>query len=121
MPSDDSSKKVENPSGRWKGEGSKKIRKDTTRHKEVCNTLHNVILNIIINHLYIKFGTSNVFQHLHRMSDTSKATNEILEKIVQHKLGLGGYSILAAQIVSIEKPTMLPNNKVKTIFCFIAP
>ena len=53
-----------------------------------------------------------------RMSDTSKATNEILEKIGQHKLGPGGYSNLAARIVSIENPIMHPNNKLQFLVLF---
>ena len=107
---------MEIPSGRWKWEGSKKTRKDTTRHKEVCDTLHNVILNLTIINLYIKFGTSNLFQHFDRFSDTSKDTKERKEKIGHHKLGIGGYSNLEAQIVSIKKLIMHPNNKLQIIF-----
>ena len=88
---------------------------------DVCNTFHNVILNIIIINLCIKFGTSNVFQHFHRLFDTSKATKARQEKIGQHKLGPSGYLNLEARIVSIEKPIMHPNNKLKIIFHFIAP
>ena len=62
-----------------------------------------VILSII--NFYIKIGTStNVIQHLIKLSDTSKATKERLEKIGQHKLGPGGYSNLAACFVNIGKP-----------------
>ena len=106
MPSDDFSKRVEIHSGRWKGKGSKKKREGTTRHREVCNTFHNVILNLIIINLYIKFGTSNIFQHFHRFSNTSNATKTRHEKIGQHKLGPGGYSNLVARIVSFENPIM---------------
>jgi hypothetical protein len=112
---------VESSSGRWKGEGSEKRRQANTRHREVCNTFRNVILNLIILDFYIELGTSNVFQHLHRLPDTSKATKARLEKIGQHKLGLGGYSNLVARFVSFEKPTMNTNNKLKIIFRFIAP
>ena len=84
------------PSGRWKREGSEKSRKDTTRHREVCNTFHNVMVSLIIINFYIEFGTSYIFQHLHRLSDTSKARKERLEKFGQHKLGPGGYSNLEA-------------------------
>ena len=60
---------------------------------------------LIIVSFYIEFGTStNVIQHLIRLSDTSKATKERIAKIVQHKLGPGGYSNLAARYVSITKP-----------------
>ena len=69
--------------------------KDTTRHREVCNNFHNVMLALIIINFYIEFGTSNVIQHLIRLSDTSKDTKARLGKIGQHKLGLGGYSNLA--------------------------
>ena len=69
--SDDSITRVESPSGRWKGEGSKKRRKATTKNWEVCNTFHNVMLTLIITNFYIEFGTSNVFQQLHRLSNTS--------------------------------------------------
>ena len=71
------------------------------------------MLTLIIINFYIKFVTSNVFQSLHRLSDTSKATKERLEKFGQHKLGPGGYSNLVARIVSIEKPIMHPNNKLQ--------
>ena len=73
-----------------------------------------MVSRIIIN-IYIKFGTSNVIQHLIRMSDTSKATKERLEKIGQHKLGPSGYSNLAAQFVSIKNPIMHPNNILQII------
>ena len=86
---------MEIPSGTWKGEGSKKIRKATTRNREVCNTFHNVMITLINSDFYIEFGTSNVFQHFLRSLDTSKATKERLEKIGQHNLGYGGYSNLA--------------------------
>ena len=85
-------------------------------HREVYNAFHNIFLNLIIISLYIKFGTSNVFQHFHRLSDTSK---EREQKIGRHKLGPGGYSNLAAQLVSIEKPIMLPNNKLKIVFILL--
>ena len=102
MPSDDSNNRVEIPSGIWKGEGSKKSRKDTTKNKEVCNTFHNVMVNLIIINFYIKFGTSNnIIQHLIRLSNTSNVTKEILDKIGQHKLGPSGYLNLATRIVSI--------------------
>ena len=95
---------MEIPSGIWKGDGYGKTRNATTRHREeVCNTFHNVIINLIIINLYIKFGSSKVFQHFHRLSDTSKATKERQEKIGQHKLGPGGYSNLVVRSVSIEK------------------
>ena len=120
MPFDDSIKGVESPSGRFKREGSNKSRKDTTRHREVCNTFHNVMVSLIIINFYIEFGTSiNIIQHWIRLSDTSKAIKEMLEEIGQHKLGPGGYSNLAAQIVSIEKPIMLPNNKLQIIFILL--
>ena len=97
MSSNDSIKGVERPIERWKREGSEKSKKDTTRHGEVCNTFHNVIVILIIINFYIEFGAStNVIQHLIRLSDTSKATREILEKIGQHKLGPGGYLNFAA-------------------------
>ena len=69
------------------------------------------MLTLIIIIFYIKFGTYNVIQHFLRLSDTSKATKERVEKIGKHKLGPGGYLNLAAQIVSIEKLIMHPNNK----------
>ena len=101
---------------RWKQEGSKKTRNAIAMHKEVYNTFHNLFLNLIIISLYIKFGTSNVFQHFHRFSDTSKAREQ---KIDQDKLAPGGYSNLAAQIVSIKKPIMIPNNKLQIIFILL--
>ena len=70
---------------------------------------------IIIINFYIEFGTSNVFQNLLRLSDTSKVTKAKLEKIGQHKLAPSGYSNLAARIVSIENPIMHPNNKLQII------
>ena len=96
--------------------GFEKTRKATTRPMEVCNTFHNVILNLIIINLYIKFGTYNLFQRFHRLSDTSKATKERQGNIGQHKIGPSGYSNLAARIVSIEKRIMNPNNKLQIIF-----
>ena len=69
------------------------------------------MLSLIIIHFYIEFGTCNVIQNLLRISDTSKATKERLEKIGQHKIGPGGYSNLAARLVSIENPILHPNNK----------
>ena len=101
---------------RWKQEGSKKTRKAIAMHRDVYNTFHNLFLNLIIINLYIKFGTSNIFQHFHRLSDTSK---EKEQKIGQHKFGPGGYSNLAAQIVSIKKPIMLPNNNMQIIFILL--
>ena len=96
MPSNDSIKGVESLSGRWRREGLEKSRKDTTRNREVCNTFHNVMVSLIIIIFYIEIGTStNVTQDLIRLSDTSKATKERLEKIGQHKLRPGGYSNLA--------------------------
>ena len=86
---------------------------------DVCNTFHNVILNIIIINLCIKFGTSNVFQHFHRLFDTSNSTKARQEKIGQHKLGPSGYSNLMTRIVSIEKPIMHPNNKLKLFFVLL--
>ena len=63
-------------------------------------------------YFYIEFGTStNVIQHLIRLSDTSNATKLGLEKIGQHKLGPGGYSNLVARFVSIENLILHPNNK----------
>ena len=91
MPSDDSIKGLEIPSGRWKREGSEKSRKYTTRNREVCNTFHNVMVILIIIIFYIEFGTCNIIQHLISLSDTSKATKERMDKIVQHKLGTGGF------------------------------
>ena len=86
-------------SGRWKREEPEKSRKDTTRNREVCNTFHNVMVSLIIFNFYIEFGTStNIIQHLIRLLNTSKDTEEILEKIGQHKLGPGGYSNLAARV-----------------------
>ena len=87
---------MEIPSEKWKSEGSEKIKKDTTRHKEVCNTLQNVMATLIIINFYIEFGTSNVIQHLIILSDTSKATNDRQEKIGQHKIDPSGYFNLAA-------------------------
>ena len=110
---------MEIPSGGWKGDGSKKIRKATTRHRKVCNTFHNVILKLIIINLYIKFESSNVFEHFHKLSGTSKATKARQEKIGQHKLGSGGYLNFAARIVSIEKPIMHQNNKLQIIFILL--
>ena len=74
------------------------------------------MLTLIIVVLFIKFGTSNVIQRLLRLSNTLKDTKAILKKIGQHKLGHGGYSNLAARIVSIENPIMHPNIKLKIIF-----
>ena len=81
--------------------------KDTTRNKEVCNTFQNVMVSLIIINFYIEFETStNIIQHLIRLSDTLKYTKARLEKIGQHKLGLGGYSNLEARIVSIKNLIM---------------
>ena len=111
-PSDDSIKGVERPSGRWKREGSKKSRKDTTRHREVCNAFHNVMVRVIINNFYIEFGTStNVIPHLIRLAETSKATKSRLDKIGQHKLWPVGYSNFTAWFISIENLILHPNNK----------
>ena len=100
------------PGGTWKREGSEEAMKDTTMNREVGNTSHNVMVSLIIINFYIEFGTlANIIQHLIRLSDTSKATKERMEKISQHKLGPGGYSNLAAQFLSIENPIMHPNNK----------
>ena len=79
-----------------------------------CNSKPMIIIN-----LYIKFETSIVFQHFHRLSDTSKATKERQEKIGQHKFGHGGYLNLAARIVTIEKPIMHQNNKLQIIFILL--
>ena len=99
------------PGGNWKREGSEKSRKDTTKNREVCNTFQNVMVSLIIISFYIKFGTStNVIEHLIRLSDTSKAPKARIEKIGQHKLGPGGYSNLATQYVSIENSKLYPNN-----------
>ena len=73
------------------------------------------MLILISIHFYIKFGTSNVIQHLIRISDTSKDTKERLEKIGQHNLRPGGYSNLVTLIVSIKNLIMHPNNKLKII------
>ena len=108
--SDDSITRVESPSGRWKGEGSKKSKKDTTRHKEVCNIFSNVMLTLIIINFYIEYGTYNLIQHLIRLPNTSKATKARLDKIDQHKIGPGGYSNLVAQYVSIKNLILHPNN-----------
>ena len=74
------------------------------------------MVSLIIINFYIKFGTSNVIQHLIRISDTSKDTKERLEKNGQHKLRPGRYSNLETQIVSVENPIMHPIIKLKTIF-----
>ena len=49
-----------------------------------------VVLNLIIINLYIKFGSFNLFQQFHRLSDALKPIKAGQEKIGQHKLGLGG-------------------------------
>ena len=55
------------------------------------------MISLIIFIFYVEFGIStNVIQHLIRLSDTSKATKARMEKIGPHKLGLGGYSNLVA-------------------------
>ena len=90
--------------------------KDTTRHREVCNTFHNVIVILIIINFYIKFRPSNIIQYFIRMLDRSKAIKVRLDKTCQHKLGPGGYSNLAARIVSIKKTILHPNNKLQNIF-----
>ena len=104
----------------WKGEGFEKRRKATAKNRKVCNTFNNVIINLfIIINFKIKFETFNIFQHFHRLSDTSKATKERQEKIGQQKLGPGGYSNLVARIISIKKPILHPNNKLKIIFVLL--
>ena len=111
---------MEIPSGIWKGDGYGKTRNATTRHREeVCNTFHNVIINLIIINLYIKFGSSKVFQHFHRLSDTSKATKERQQNFGQQKLGLDGYLNSVARIVSIKKPIIHPNNKLQIILILL--
>ena len=85
----------------------------------VCNTFNNVIINLIIINFYIKFKTSNVIQHFHWLSDTSKATKVRLENTGQHKLGPGGYSNLVARIVSIKKKLLHPNNELQFIFILL--
>ena len=87
---------MESPSGIWKREGYEKSREDSTRHREVCNTFHNVMVSLSIINFYIEFGTYKVIQHLIRLSDTSKDTKARLDKIGQHKLGPGGYLNLVA-------------------------
>ena len=74
------------------------------------------MLTLMIINFYIKFGTSNIIQHLLRLSDTSKAIKERLEKIGQHNIGPSGYSNLVARIVSIKNPIMHPKNKFQIIF-----
>ena len=104
-------------SGIWKREESEKSKKDTTRNKEVCNTFHNVMVILVIINFYIEFGTStNVIQHLIRLSDASKTTKARLEKICQQELGPGVYLNLVARFVSIENPILQPNNIYKIIF-----
>ena len=69
------------------------------------------MVGLVIINFYIEFGTStNIIQHLIRLSDNSKATKARIEKIGQHKLGPGGYSNLAARFVSIENLILHPNN-----------
>ena len=120
MASDDSIKGVESLSGRWKREGLEKSGKYTTRNREVCNTFQNVMVSLIVISFYIKFGTStNVFQHLIRLSDTYKTTKERIEKIGQHKLGPGGYSNLAARYVSIAKPESASKYHTHNYFHFV--
>ena len=92
MPSDDSIKGLEIPSGRWKREGSEKSRKYTTRNREVCNTFHKVMITLIIINFYNDIRTFNIIQHRIRLSNTSNATKERLDKIGKHKIGSGGYS-----------------------------
>ena len=76
-----------------------------------------LLVSLIITSFYIKFGTlSNVFQHLIRLSDTSKATKERMEKNGQHKLGPGGYLNLAARYVSIKNQKPHTNIIQKIIF-----
>ena len=111
---------MESPGGRWKRKGPKKIRKDTTSQNEVCNTFQNVVVSLIITSSYINFGTStNVFKKLIRISDTSKATKERIEKIGQHKLGPSGYSNLAARYVSIAKTESTSKYHTDYYFCFV--
>ena len=83
-------------------EGAKSI---NNSHKSLKN------LRLLCVSFYIKFGTlTNIIQHLIRLSDTSKATKERVEKIGQQKLGPGGYSNLEARYVSIKNPKLHPNN-----------
>ena len=82
---------MEISSVRWKQEGSKKTRKAIAMHRGLYNTFCNLFLNLIIINLYIKFGSSNIFQHFNRLSDTSMDTNERQEKNQQQKLGPSGY------------------------------
>ena len=111
---------MEIPCGIWKREGPDKIRKDTTRNKEVCNTLENVLVSLIIISFYIKFGTStNVFENLIRLLDTSKASKAIIAKIGQHNLGPSGYSNLAARYVSIAKPKSTSKYHTDNYFHFV--
>ena len=112
---------MESPGGIWKREGPEKIRKDTTRwNREVCNTFQNVVVILIISSFYIKFGTTtNIFNKLIRLLDTSKATKERIEKIGQHKLGPGGYSNLAARYVSIRKPKSASKYHTDNYFHFV--
>ena len=73
-----------------KEKGPEKIRKYTTRwNREVCNTFQNVVVSLIITSFYINFGKlTNVFKNLIRLSDTSKATKERIEKLANKSLGL---------------------------------
>ena len=120
MPCNDSIKGVQIPGGRWKREGSEKSRKDTTRNTEVCNTLQNLMVSLIIISFYIEFGKStNVIQHLIRLLNTSKATKARIEKIGQHKLGPDGYSNLAARYVSIANPESATKYHTYYYFCFV--
>ena len=97
-----------------------KSRKDTTRNREVCNTFQNVLVSLIITSFYIKFGTStNIFQHLIRLSNTSKATKARIAKIVQHRFGSGGYLNLAARYVSIAKPESASKYHTDNYFHFV--
>ena len=78
------------------------------------------MVSLIIISFYIKFGTlTNVFQHLIRLSDTSKATKERIEKIGQHKLGPSGYSNLVSRYVSITKPKSASKYHTDNYFHFV--
>ena len=78
------------------------------------------MVSLIITSFYIKFGTTtNIFQHLIRILDTSKATKERIEKIGQHKVGPGGYLNLAALYVSIAKPESTSKYHTDNYFRFV--
>ena len=52
---------------------------------------------------------SNIFENLHRLPDTYKATKERVETHGKHKLGQGGYQKLRARIVRIERSLFVAN------------